>query len=275
MRASATTVTLSDMNRIPSRHRFVVAAIAVSSIGLLSGVVGGPLATSGAAAPKKTTPPKKTVPKKTVPKKVPAAPATAKVPNGKAVADSAAGRDKFCDALLVFRANVRANLDLPANEGQPVDVQVSNTAAANVGVAFTLGASAHLPILKWAANDAAATYESIIGSVKPTDNPQQQLAGEIKALSEDGIDGQFLLNAYALTRCNMSMFVYDFGNVDAAPSTPEGIQLADEIDKEGRAAAVKFFPKAPPAGKKWPRASLFSGDASPAPTTTPPTTEAP
>jgi hypothetical protein len=268
MRTATPTITLGDMDRTSSRHRYVVASIAVCTVGLLSGVVAGPFATSGAAVAKKTTPPKSkpaktTVPAKTtIPKRDPQAPKTVKQPNGKKVADNAAGRDKFCDALVVFRATLISNLNLPGNENLPLDKLVDRIATANNISAQVLGDSAHLPILKWATLDAANGFIAAIKSVKPQDNPKEALDAVVAAIVE-GLDGFTILNSYAVTRCNVMLYLNEKLEIDGPPGDADTVKLFAAYEKTARETAVQVFPPAPPAGKKWPRAALYNIEDAP------------
>jgi hypothetical protein len=125
--------------------------------------------------------------------------------------------------------------------------------------------------LKWASKDAAETYIGLIGKAGKKETPQQDLEAGIAALVEDGLEGLSILNAYAHTRCNFSIFTYDLDNLDAGPDSAVTAELADAVAQDV-ANDAKVFPPAPPKGKKWPRASFFIGAPS---SETPSTTVAP
>ncbi len=255
------------MTRAPFKPGLRMIASAVCTTVVLAVAAIGPFAPSSSAAPKTTKPPK------TVAKKSSASPTTAKKNVGKKptkqVRDSVAGRDKFCDGLFTFRAKLAENTQNPAYDGATTEETISRIAAANELALEPVIAIAHLPILKWAATDAAETYIAEIGRTEKKLNPADELDAVVAALVADGVEGFFILNAYAHLRCNFSMFIYDFGNLDAGPTSVTG-ELADGIAKNV-ASLAKAFPPAPPKGKKWPRASLFVGEASPVtPSTTAP-----
>jgi hypothetical protein len=231
---------------------------ALCTVVALGGLVFGPFAPTVSAATKS----KGTVPpKKTVAKKAPKAPVTTrpsgKKPNAKLVADTSAGRDKFCDALVVFKQQIADNLYQPAPDGATAEEIVNLGAARNALAAEALAPKAHLPILKWAAIDAVETYIGVIGSVNNKENPQEQLDTAVKTLIADGLEGITLLNAYAHTRCNLSLFLYSEDNIDGGPDDEVTQQLAEAVAQDA-VTDSKAFPPKPPAGKKWPRASLFS-----------------
>ncbi len=231
------------------------------------------MASSGFAASKTTKPPKKTVPKTTQTKKkkqddiLTATVPAKKKPNGKAVPDSAAGRDTFCDALFTFRATLMANLG--KDRGPiPVDQFVNQMANDNIVATGVLGASAHLPILRWAANDTVNSFYAQIKLLNPNDTPAEQLDAIVTSIIADGLDGFSALNAYSLTRCNMMLYANENLEFDSPPGDADTVKLFAAYEADAKVLSPKLFPTAPAAGKKWPRAVRYSIEDTP-PTTVP------
>jgi hypothetical protein len=261
------------MSRSSVRLRVNIIGVTLCTSGVLCALLGGPLASVGVAASKTTKPSKKTVPKTTQAKKkkqddiLTATIPAKKKPNGKAVPDSVAGRDKFCDALFTFRATLMANLG--KDRGPiPIDQFVNQMAADNVIAARDLGKSGHLPILRWAADDTANSYLSQMNVVKPKDTPPEQLDAVVTSIIADGLDGFSALNAYSLTRCNMMLYANENLEFDSPPADADTAKLFAAYEADAKAIAPKLFPTAPAAGKKWPRAALYSIEDTP-PTTVP------
>jgi hypothetical protein len=206
-------------------------------------------------------------------KAIKAKPASAKVPTTKAPvkqtsateSDSSAGRDKFCAALLASRAQVVKNFN--DSNGTTAQEVIAAQSKLNRQTQIALADQAHLTILKFAALSSAAAYE-VIGSEaemrSKLDNVIAELVATLRAIATNAeFNGIETLQAYAVSRCNFSMFVTDLENLDAAPDDVEVAKLLADVDADAAEIAKVQFPPAPPKSATWPRKDRYIGVAKP------------
>jgi hypothetical protein len=215
-----------------------------------------------------------TAPVKAVPKAAPAKPAPSKAPpkapakvpakkKQKVESDTSAGRDKFCNALLASRTQIIANIGL--GTGSTLQEIIATTADLNMRTQWDLADQAHLKILRYAALEAGSSYNSIgleAQAVAKRDNFKAELDATFQAIVNSSDFGGFdTLQAYAISRCNFSMFVADLENLDAAPDDVDIAKLMNSLDTEAAATAKIQFPPAPPKSATWPRKDRYIGVA--------------
>jgi hypothetical protein len=229
-------------------------------IGVLTiGILAGPSASRSSAAAKKASKKKPTVTTTTTPKGK-AKPVGKAPANAAAAQDSAVGRDKFCVDLLSTRATILENAFAGADgTATPTEIAAKG-ASLNADLMGTVSSKAHLPILKYAALKAQATYWEISDKTRaqPTAlDPKALFDATLAAVLSSDLEGFDILDAYAQTRCNFTMYIYGLGNLDEGPS-PDLQDFANERQTAARSLATKVFPPAPPASPTWPRPSMFS-----------------
>lgn len=240
--------------QLPRRKPRVLAALVVASfLGVgpagASRLLAAPLkpAKATTAKPAKGTPTTKALAKKTQ----------------KSDSDTSAGRDKFCAALLASRAQIVENLGL--GTGSTTQEIIASMSVLNRQTQIELADLAHLKILKFAALSTAADYK-VIGAeaaLQPKlDNLKAELEATLRAVASNADFGGFeTLQAYAISRCNFSMFVADLDNLDAAPDDASIAKLMADVDANAAEIAKVQFPPAPPKSANWPRKSRYIGVA--------------
>jgi hypothetical protein len=234
----------------------LIAAVSAISLSALVTAPPAPAATTQAAVAKKTVP-KKTVPKKTVPPKK-STPLKTVADSKKAAAkkaksvDTSATRDASCNRLFKARADTLANAFIGTGTTEEM---VKAGSLANAKMYDALSKEEQLPILSWAYWSAAGTFLSNYVPLT-SENPKEQLDQVLTNFVESGVEGFSVLQAYAVSRCNFSMFIHDTGNLDAAPDA-ESAATWDAQIASARELAKQAFPPAPPASATWPRASLY------------------
>jgi hypothetical protein len=232
----------------------------LAALGLASFLGVGPAGAAGLlAAPAKTA---KVAPSKPAAKSTATTKTPAKKPQ-KTESDTSAGRDKFCGALLASRAQIVENIGL--GKGNTTQEIISSMSVLNRQTQIELADLAHLKILKFAALSTAADYQ-VIGAeaaLQPKlDNLKAELEATLRAIASNADFGGFdTLQAYAISRCNFSMFVADLENLDAAPDDASIAKLMADVDADAAAIAKVQFPPAPPKSAKWPRKDRYIGVA--------------
>jgi hypothetical protein len=91
-----------------------------------------------------------------------------------------------------------------------------------------------------------------------------ELVATLRAIATNAeFNGIETLQAYAISRCNFSMFVADLENLDAAPDDAEVAKLMADVDADAAQIAKVQFPPAPPKSANWPRKDRYIGVAKP------------
>jgi hypothetical protein len=234
-----------------NQHILAFSLIAAVSAISLSALVIAPPARGAikATATKKTVPPKKK-PKKTLPPKTVANAKKVAAQKAKAV-DTSASRDASCNRLFKARADTLANAF--SGTGTTDEIIKAGTAA-NAKMYQALSEEETLPILSWAYYSAAGSY--VLLNVPLTAPDPKGKLDEVVARIADELEGFAILEAYAVTRCNFSMFLHDLDNLDAPPDPDSAAMWAAQIEV-ARENAKKLFPPMPPASATWPRKSLY------------------
>jgi hypothetical protein len=236
---------------------------AISILGLVSPLSAATKATvPGKTAAKSTVAPKtspKTVAKKKNPKKsttiqktIPD-PKLAAAKKAKAV-DTSATRDASCSRLIKAKADTLKNGF--SGTGTVAEIVATGTKL-NAEMYAALSQAEQLPILKWGYWQMGTTFVVLNATPLPG-NPQEQLEEVISVLvSREELDGFSVLQAYAVSRCNFSMWAHSLDNLEGPPDAEDAARYDDGI-VNSLSLAEKLFPPKPAPSALWPRKNLYS-----------------